>query len=836
MALLHRAGLAWLRMTTTHPRLTLLICACFLAAGFSGIQNFKLDASTDALLLENDPDLRQYRSAVRDYGFGDFLVVTAESEEGLFRQEFIATLKHLVADLKQVAGVSSVLSLLDAVVLPEEPVSLGEVIEALQTLEQEEVDLELAQRQITDSSVFRNLLTDAEGKATAVLVNLETKPAYSALLDERYQIRDAIAASDTKIKRQRLEEVNQAITEHNEGALLQQQRLVADLRSVLARHDSDKITLRLGGPAMIVVDMVDSILEDLIVFGVCAALLFLLVLGVFFRRIGWVLLPVGISLSVVFFMSGLLGWMGWKVTVISSNFAALLMILAVSLSVHIVVRHRELCYRLQGQSAAAIAMATSRQVFVPCLYAALTTLVAFISLMVSGIKPVIEFGKMMGLGMVIALVLAFSLAPAILTLIGPPRQLPQRDWTRAITDILASVVARYGNWVLLIAAALAVLSVTGVLRLQVDNRFIDYFKEDTEIYQGMLLLDKKLGGTVPFDVILRAPLPASAPAPTVLIDDEEDDLAFLAELDEEPDAGAAGGFWYNAFGLQRLRNVHNALEAEPGVGKVLSLASMMELAEQMKGGVALTNLELAVMREYIPDNLAASLFDPYLSTDGNEVRLQARVVESTPGLKRNQLLKNLHSAIQAQGFSTEEYEIVGAAVLYNNMLQSLYRSQIQTLGLVFAAVALMFLVLFRSLTVALLGIAPSLLAAGVVLGALGLLQIPLDLVTVTVASISVGIAVDNSIHYLYRYRQEYQLNKNYQAAVTASHNTVGQGIYYTSFSIIIGFLVFMLSNFNPTVYFGVFTALAMLMALLGSLTLLPRLMVLIKPYGNARNC
>lgn len=835
------AGMGWLRLTTRHPVWTLLGCVIFLLAGFSGIRNFKLDASTDALLLENDPALRQYREAVRSYGFGDFLIVTWESERGLFTAESVGAIRALADDLKGVDGVDNVLSLLDAVVLPEEPVPLSEIIDSLTQVSAEDVDLNLAARQLPASPVFRDLLVDRSGQLTAMQVNLEpSSSGYSELIEERYAVRDQLAIENRQELHRRIAEINQQIAQINEQSLLRQQKLVADIRGVLANHRSQtaEATIYLGGPAMIIVDMVDAIREDMVNFGVAALLLFLLVLGVFFRRIAWVLLPLTTSMAVVLFMSGLLGWMDWKVTVISSNFAALLMILAVSLSVHLMVRHRELCGKMPDSSAAELSLETCKQMFIPCLYAALTTLVAFSSLVLSGIKPVIEFGKMMGLGMAVALLLSFTLLPAALSLVGRPAKLNDKDWTQKVTDALAYMAEKRGGIVLSVAAILAVLTGYGVTQLAVDNRFIDYFKEDTEIYQGMLRIDESLGGTVPFDVILRAPEVEEPVRPAENSDDDLDDFWDDFEFEDsfgDEQADSSSGFWYNSFGLGRLRDVHRALEAESGVGKVLSLNSMLDLAEQMKGGQALSNLELSVMRQYIPEDLAGTLFDPYLSADGNEVRLQGRIVESTPNLRRDDLINGLHEAVRSQGFSEEEYEIVGIGVLYNNMLQSLYTSQVQTLGLVFLVIAAVFIVLFRSLSLSLLALAPNLLAAAMVLGSLGLLGIPLDLVTVTVASISVGIAVDNAIHYIYRYRLEQAKSGDYEQAIRASHSTVGQGIYYTSFSIMAGFMVFTLSNFVPTNYFGLFTALAMLMALLGSLTLLPRLIAVFKPFGPAKS-
>ncbi|MGI9345052.1 MAG: efflux RND transporter permease subunit [Gammaproteobacteria bacterium] len=835
-----QCGVLWLRAVTAYPVVSLLLCALVLLAGFAGVTRFKLDASTDALLLETDPALREYRETVQEYGFGDFLIVTVEEQQGLFRPEAIANIQAMVADLAQIPRVERVLSLLDAVVLPSEVVPLGEVLESIKNLTDADVDLAQAREQLIASPVFKDLLIDAQGRMTAIQIDLQPFDTnYSFLIDERYRILDELDAptehSNPDVLHRKLDETNVAIAASNEKSLQEQQELVARIRQVIDSYRSAERTVHLGGPAMIIVDMVESIRQDMVVFGLAAALLFLVVLGVFFRRPVWVLLPVLISISVVFFMTGLLGWMDWKVTVISSNFAALLMILAVSLSVHLMVRHRELSALMPSSSSRDLAIETCRQMFVPCFYAALTTLVAFGSLLISGIRPVIEFGKMMGVGMCVALVLSFTLAPAALALLGRGKSGPQTDWTQVFTNQLANAAARYGKWVLAVAVVLAVGAIAGTIKLQVDNRFIDYFKEDTEIYQGMLAIDTRLGGTVPFDVVLKAPEVSIVTDRSGFADVQEnafDDLDFLDELDASlsTDAGATSGFWYNRFGLERLRNVHRALENTEGIGKVLSLASMLDLAEEMKGGQPLSNLELAVLRQYIPDDLAQVLFDPYLSQDGNQVRLQARVVESTPELKRDDLIQSLHRSLQQQGFSTDEYQIVGAAVLYNNMLQSLYTSQVQTLGLVFLVVGLMLLILFRSFKVAILGLVPNILAAGVVLGTLGLSGIPLDLVTVTVASISVGIAVDNAIHYLYRYRLEYQRKADAVGAIYASHRTVGQGIYYTSFSIIAGFLVFTLSNFNPTVYFGMFTALAMLMALLGSLTLLPRLLAIVKPF------
>ena len=466
---------------------------------------------------------------------------------------------------------------------------------------------------------------------------------------------------------------------------------------------------------------------------------------------------------------------------------------------------------------------TVEQMLKPCFYTALTTIIAFASLGVSEIKPVIDFGRMMVAGIFFAFIFAFTLVPAVMVSLFS-RDSESKDFSKGITLVFSNFTTNNAKVVIGVALSLVILSYVGISKLTVENRFIDYFKSSTEIYKGMELLDQKLGGTAPLDIVLNAPNDWS-------VEEEEfdDDFGF------EENADSMNGYWWNTISISRLEEVHDYIESLPEIGKVLSVASGIKVARELNDGEELSELDLALVKNMLPDDIKESLLSSYISEDENQVRISARVLESSYGLNRNELLEEISTTLEKEyGFSDQEYRLTGLAVLYNNMLQSLFDSQIGTISIVFSVIFIMFLILFRSFYLSIIGIIPNLLAAGVVLGSMGLMSIPLDIMTITVAAISVGMAVDNTIHYIHRFKAEFKETGQYHLSMVNSHRTIGRAMLYTSLTIIIGFLVFATSNFNPSVYFGFFVSLAMIMALLGALTLLPQLLLHFKPLGKEK--
>ena len=824
------------RVTLHTPLITwLTVLLLTLSAGYYA-QNFKLDASADALVLENDRDLRYYRGVRARYGSDDFLVVTYTPRQDLFSPPVLEKLEQLRDELAALERVEGVVSILDVPLLDSPRTSLSEIQQHIRTLEDPDTDPALAREEFRTSPLYRSLLTNPTGTTTVMMVNLRQDKEYRALLDRR----DVLWAKQSEaelssVERDELEQLNFDIKMANARLQNQQQADIAAVRAILDKF-RDHAEIHLGGVPMISSDMIDYIRNDIRTFGVGVALFIVILLAVAFKRIRWVLVPITICALTVVGMVGYLGLVDWRVTVVSSNFISLLLIITLSLIVHLVVRHQELHAHAPASAQADMLRETVRSKVMPSVYTSLTTMVAFASLLVSGIRPVIDFGWMMVIGVGLAFILTFLMLPALLSKLSPGTPIFRRhDATAVLTRTLARLIERFGWPVLGVYALVAVLSVAGILRLTVENRFIDYFKESTEIHQGMLLIDKELGGTTPLDVVLdpdkmfRKALEEEAnaaeePPPA----DEEMD--FLDELyaQEEEDAGISGtSYWYNVFQLEEIQAVHDYLESLPETGKVLSMATTFEVIRMLNKGDDLDNFSLAVMHKKLPEEVKKTLFDPYLSEDGNQLRFSIRVIDSDENLLRDALLKKIkHDLEEKLGLEPEQVHLSGMLVLYNNVLQSLFRSQIVTLSAVFLAILLMLMLLFRSFKLAAVGVLPTVTAAGLILGLMGWLAIPLDIMTITIAAITIGIGVDNSIHYIHRFRDEIRAAPDdYWGAVKRSHASVGRAIFYTAVTITVGFSILALSNFIPTIYFGLLTGLAMVVALLANLTLLPLLLV-----------
>ena len=548
--------------------------------------------------------------------------------------------------------------------------------------------------------------------------------------------------------------------------------------------------------------------------------MFVLILSLIFRQFRWVVIPLTSAGLSALFTTGLISWLGWKVTVVSANFIALLMIIGISLTVHLVVRYREITSNFNDLSHEDALKKTLSQMFLPCLYTALTTMVAFASLIISDIRPIIDFGLLMVLSISIAFIVSFVFFGSLSSLMGKNLKDTQIDYSSGFTTWINSLVVRFKNLILLISLLAFIFAFVGINKLSVENKFIDYFKPSTEIYKGLSLIDKKLGGTAPLDIII------SAPKEDINLEDDFDDFDdFGIETDEY-------GYWFNSQNLGRLEEIHDYLEGRPEIGKVLSVSSATKLAEIVKGE-KLDDLELALLRKVLPEDINNQLLSSYISDDDNQVRLSARVIESLDGLNRKNLIEEVKKdLVNNFELSEDQFYLSGISVIYNNLLQSLFQSLIGSLLIVFTAIFLMFIVLFRSFYMALIAMIPNLLSAASVLGIIGWSGIPIDIMTVTVAAISIGIGVDNTIHYVHRFLKEYEQEQNYDLAIKNSHSTIGRAMFYTSLTIVLGFMILVSSNFNPSVFFGIFTSFSMIVAILAALMLLPVLIRHLKPFGR----
>ena len=785
-----------------------------------GLPRFQLDASSDTLLLDNDPDLKIYRENSRKYGSSDFLVIAFTPNKDIFTNETISLLENLVGKLKEVDGISNVLSLFDVPLLSYSEQSINELAENVVTLSTDDVDLTKAKYEFETNEVYRGLLISKDLKTIALQMTLKPNESYQKLISKRYDLLDQKDLIEEKSFKQDLESLDFQIEEQKQINLINEATLINEVRRITKDYEGYG-EIFLGGGAMIAHDTIKMIQQDLFTFGVAVFFMFVLILSIIFRQFRWVIVPlVSAGLSALF-TTGLISWIGWKVTVVSANFIALLMIIGISLTVHLVVRYREITSKFNDISHNEALKRTLSQMFLPCLYTALTTMVAFASLIISDIRPIIDFGLLMVLSIFIAFSVSFVFFGSLASLMNKNLKDTNIDYSSGFTTWINSLVVRFKNIILLISLLGFIFSIVGINKLSVENKFIDYFKPTTEIYKGLSLIDKKLGGTAPLDIIISAPE-----------NNFENDYESEDDFDDFGLETEQYGYWFNSQNLSYLEEIHDYLEARPEIGKVLSVSSAIKLAEIVKGN-KLDDLELALLRKVLPEDINNQLLSSFISEDDNQVRLSARVIESMDGLNRKNLIEEVkNDLIKNYELTEDQFYLSGISVIYNNLLQSLFQSLIGSLSIVFAAIFAMFIILFRSLYMATIAMIPNLLSASSVLGIIGWSGIPIDIMTVTVAAISIGIGVDNTIHYVHRFLKEYEQNNNYDLAIKNSHSTIGRAMFYTSLTIVLGFMILVSSNFNPSVFFGIFTSFSMIVAILAALMLLPVLIRHLKPFGR----
>jgi len=811
------------RLILKRPVISLLIVLVITFIFSVFISNFRLDASADSLVLEHDSALDYYRVIRKNYGSDEFLIITYKSKQNLFAASALKNIDEIRTKLLKLKRIKSVFTILNAPLIESQGMSLTDFYKGSKTLQSKNIDKKAARQEFLTSPLYKNLLLSPDAKTTALIATFSAPKKFYRLVDHRDELQKKQKLHKlTKQEKKELRLASKRFKEYNTYLQHQNSLDIKEIRLILKQYQNNA-EIHMAGAPMIVADSIASIRHDISIFGVGVLCFIIIILIIAFRRPRWIILPMLCCFITGVITIGFVGLVDWPVTVVSSNFISLLLIITLSLTVHLVVRYRELHAINPDESQYSLVRETVYSKFKPCLYTALTTMVAFASLIVSDIRPIIDFGWMMVAGISIALLVVFTVFPALLMLLKPRKPIKRINISGKITHLFAVLIERYSKTVLTLFIIIALLGFAGLTLLTVENRFIDYFKKSTEIYKGMLLIDQKLGGTTPLDVIVDAP----ASFFKEKLKQEED---FDIEEFGEPGISESS-YWFNRAHLNKVHEIHDYLEQLPETGKVLSLSTGMRLFDALDKDKILSDFYLSIMHKRLSKNIKEVLIDPYMSKDGNQLRFAIRVIDSKPSLSRNELIKNIkHHLTTKLGLQKDQVHVTGILVLYNNMLRSLFVSQILTIGVVFIAIFLIFILLFRNIKLAAIAIIPNMFVALMVLGIMGFANIPLDLMTITIAAISIGIGVDNAIHYIDRFKREITIDTNYWSAVKRSHASIGLAMYYTTIIIALGFSILALSDFVPTIYFGLLTGLAMITALIANLTLLPLLIVRFKPF------
>ena len=781
------------------PKLVFVfLLICLIGFGYHS-KNFRLDASSETLLIEGDPDLKYLNEITERYGTRDFLVLTYSPQENMISSKSIQNLKNLKNKLESLNWIHSVITLLDIPLLNTTDTPLIERLQNYTTLKSDKIDRKRGFEEILNSPVFKNFVISEDGKTSGIIVYLKSNNPIKKFKNK-----------------QELEKYKDKIKKQNHENILEIRKIIKDF--------SQESKIHLGGIPMIADDMMTFIKNDIVVFGLGVLLFIIATLWFVFRKIIWIIVPISSCFFSVIIMMGLLGLLGWKVTVISSNFIALMLILTMAMNIHMSTRFLQLRKQFPKLKKSKIILMTTEKMFWPILYTVLTTICAFLSLIFSEIKPIIDFGWMMSFGLITSFLITFTLLPTLLNFVKDANVALAKDRESKITSFFGNKSIYNKNIIFGFTLIAIILSIAGISKLEVENSFINYFNKNTEIYKGMKLIDEKLGGTTPLEVIIKFPKEEESDTEEeTKTEDEEDDWGDEDENDEK--------YWFTKDKIDKIKKVHNYLDNLDPVGKVLSFSSIIEVATQLNNNKPLGTLEMGVLYSKIPDNIKKEIVDPYISIKDSEARVSLRIKDSLEGLRRNDLINKINYDLKNKlGLKKDEYKLGGVLILFNNLLQSLFKSQILTLGFVMAGIFIMFLILFRNIKLSLIGVVPNFIAAFFILGIIGLAKIPLDMMTITIAAITIGIAVDNSIHYIYRFKEEFYKIKNYNKTLKLCHSTVGRAILNTSITIVFGFSILVLSNFIPTIYFGIFTGIAMLLAMISVLTLLPSLLLVFKPF------
>ena len=822
-------GNIYKKIITDFSKITLFFLTILIFFFLYQSKNFNLDASSDALLLEGDPDLKYLREVNKNYGSKDFLVLTYTPILKFTDKETILNLQLLKSKIEKLTWVDNVVTVIDVPLLKSTDEGLMERLKNYKTLAYPEIDRERGFDEILNSPIYKNYVISEDGKTSGIVVYLkkdERLADYVKIKDEYFN--QSIETGLSKEEKKNYKNFNKEYEDYKNLYNIRNHQNIDEIRDIIIKY-GENAKIHLGGIPMIADDMMSYIKSDIVVFGLGVFIFIIATLWFIFRSLKWVVMPLLGCATSVTIMIGLLGLIGWKVTVISSNFIALMLILNMAMNIHLTVRFLQLKKEFPQLSKSEAIFEASKKMMLPIIYTVLTTICAFLSLVFSGIKPIIDFGWMMTLGLLISLLVTFLLLPSLISLLSTENEIGLKDTEKSfITSALGSFAKKNKIMIFGSTFVIIVFSVVGIFKLEVENSFINYFNKDTEIYKGMKKIDEELGGTTPLNIILKFPSNT---------DEKKNEDDEFDEWDEENNNNNEdkSKYWFTRDKIDKIIKVHDYLESLPEVGKVLSFGSILRVAEDLNNK-ELQSLEIAVLYSKIPDEIKKEIISPYISVENDEARISIRIKDSMKDLRRDDLIKKINTELNTKlGLEKNEYKLAGVLILFNNLLQSLFKSQILTLGIVILGIFLMFFILFRNITLSFIGVVPNFIAAFFILGIIGMLGIPLDMMTITIAAITIGIAVDNSIHYIYRFKEEFKKINNYNKTLDRCHSTVGVAILNTSITIVFGFSILVLSNFIPTIYFGVFTGIAMLLAMISVLTLLPNLILTYKPFGEEIN-
>ena len=567
------------------------------------------------------------------------------------------------------------------------------------------------------------------------------------------------------------------------------------------------VDFRIAGVPVIISEINRHSLGDIYLLTLGAALMMTFALVIVFRNVtGVVLAHFVVAVSAVWTV-GVMAFLDVPITMASTMLPALIMIIGVSDVIHLIFHYYEQVEK--GRPKRETLVNTVREIGLPCLMTSVTTAVGFVSLTISEIIPVRQFGYVAAIGLMMTFLAAFTIVPAVLYYLPTPGREIKTRLDRRTTGRLLNVLGRTNvrfRWVMLAFGVVAVIfSVGGVMRIRVENNNFDFFKEDSALLDAVRFIDRRFAGSNSLDILFIGHGPDALVEPAALqgMADMQDRLMEFPEVRKVVSLSDL---------VARLnRAMHEDDPAFERIPESRQLIAQYLLLFSISGGEDLSSL---------------------VSLDYSTARTSARVVESG-SFRQQEIIEEVHAYVRDHPNPHYDVVVTGGVALNASLVGHLIESQIKSFGVALGVIFLMFVLLFRSVRIAAVTLIPNVIPIGIALGLMGWLDIPLNIVTVMIASVAIGIAVDDTIHYTARCITEFRRCGDYDEAMFRVLHSVGRAIVFTSVVVTLGFAATLLSSFKPPIQFGVLAGTTMIAALFGDLVILPAFFWLFKPLGRA---
>ncbi|MEP1445011.1 MAG: MMPL family transporter [Paraglaciecola sp.] len=757
------------------------------------VQYFKIDASAETLLVKDNRLYIQSQVMNERFSPDEFILLAYEPKNhDLFSDQTFEDIQLLSAKLKTLPRVQSVTHILNVPLLSQMNELDPNLVASDWTWLSKQFSHQTMRQTFDQHPIFTDLLVNQKMSATSIQVIFKKHPELSEIESDIINLnKKRLTQEFTPEDEEKVQQLKAQADPIRQEVNIQREQ---EIQQIYAFADTVKNNARvyLGGSYVLGHQLINIIRADLKLFGSAIGLAICMMLFILFRSWRWVVIPIACCATSVVMTMGLFGIFDLRTTVISSNFIALQLILTLAICVHLIVQYRQLASDDAKATQAQLVSQTLRQKIKPCFYAGITTSVGFGSLIFSGIQPVVSFGWMMIIAMLVSIGLSLIFLPALLCLFPRSQAMAPNKISQRFVQWVSVITLKHSTKVVVVFAVITAIAILGVFRLSVENSFLNYFAKDTKVRQELTFIDQQFGGSTPFDIIIDVPENM-----------QKTDLALSAKS------------------IQQLQIIQTILKQYPASGNTTSVVNFTELAMKLNQGRPLTEYELTAIYHLVDENLRESLLGSYFSIENQQLRLSSRVKDSTEGFNRKEYLENLRIDLEKNGIAEDQYQFTNLFVLYQDILQRLFNSQILTLGIVYIALLLVMWVLFKRLSVALIALIPNVICTLVILAVMGYANIPLDLMTITIAAIAMGIAVDDTIHFVHHYLNG---DASPTKAVKQAYFSVGYAMLFTTMIICVGFALLAFSDFVPSMLFGLLTALAMIAALITDLTLLPALL------------